>query len=196
DRSAYDVVREHWQAEHAGADFETFWRRSLHDGVVPGTALAPKRVALRPDWDAAPAAPPAAGGLEGVFRPDAHVLGGRFANNGWLQELPRPLTKLTWDNAALGAPATAERLRLANEDVVELRYRGRSVTAPVWILPGHAPDSITLPLGYGRTRAGAVGTAVGFDAYRLRTADAPWFGRGLEVARTGERARLASTQDH
>jgi molybdopterin-containing oxidoreductase family iron-sulfur binding subunit len=197
DRSSYDVVREHWQGEHAGADFATFWRRSLHDGVVPGTALAPKRVALRPDWDAPPPAPAAVGdGLEVVFRPDAHVFDGRFANNGWLQELPRPLTKLTWDNAALVAPATAERLGLASEDVVELRYRGRSVTAPVWILPGQAPDTVTLPLGFGRVRAGAVGTGVGFDAYRLRTADAPWFGGRLVMLRTGARLALACTQEH
>src|SRR5205085_10607919 len=124
-------------------------------------------------------------------RPDPSVFDGRFANNGWLQELPKPLTKLTWDNAALVAPATAERLGLASEDVVELRYRGRTVRAPVWILPGHPAESVTVHLGYGRTRAGRVDNGAGFDAYALRTSDAAWFGAGLEVVRVGATQRLA-----
>jgi molybdopterin-containing oxidoreductase family iron-sulfur binding subunit len=139
-----------------------------------------------------------------VFRPDASVRDGRFANNGWLQELPRPLSKLTWDNAALMSPRTRESLGVSIEqhlaraytDVVELRYRGRTVKAPAWIVPGHPDGTVTVHLGYGRTRAGRVGTGVGFNAYALRTSDAPWFGGGLEVKKTGERYLLACTQDH
>src|SRR5262249_54722440 len=118
------------------------------------------------------------------------------ANNGWLQELSKPLTKLTWDNVALVSARTAEERGLANEDVVELTFDGRRLRAPVWISPGHSDDCVTVHLGFGRTRAGQVGTGVGFDAYLLRTAAAPWHGVGLELRKTGERHALASTQTH
>jgi molybdopterin-containing oxidoreductase family iron-sulfur binding subunit len=194
DRTGHDVVRDAWQARRAGAEFETFWRKSLHDGVVEGTALAPKRPTLRGDWDGEPA--PLPEGIEIAFRPDEYVHDGRFANNGWLQELDRPLTKLVWDNAALLAPATAERLELANDDVVELAFQGRQVRAPVWIVPGHAAEAVTVSLGFGRTRAGRVGTGVGFDAYRLRTTSALHAGSRCQVRRTGDVYRLVSTQEH
>jgi molybdopterin-containing oxidoreductase family iron-sulfur binding subunit len=196
-RSSHDLVREHWQAARPGADFEAFWRRAVHDGVVPGTELEPLSVRFRADWQSAiPAAPGEREGLEIVFRPDPSLYDGRFANNAWLQELPRPGTRLTWDNAALIGPATAERLGLASEDVVELGIGDRSVRAPVWILPGHAPDSVTVHLGHGRSRAGRVASGSGFDAYRLRTTAAPWHARGLEIHPTGERHALACTQHH
>jgi molybdopterin-containing oxidoreductase family iron-sulfur binding subunit len=144
--------------------------------------------------------------LEIVFRPDASVFDGRFANNGWLQELPRPLSKLTWDNAALVSPATAERLGVgysigskgstADADMVELQFHGRTVRAPVWIMPGQADGTITVHLGYGRTRAGRVGTGVGFDAYAIRPSDALWFGSDVQIRKTGERYALATTQMH
>lgn len=136
------------------------------------------------------------GGLTIIFRPDPSIWDGQFANNAWLQELPKPLTKLTWDNAALISPATAARLGLASEDQAELKYRGRSVVAPVWIMPGQADDCVTVHLGYGRQRAGRVGTGVGFNAYLIRTAQAPWFDSGLEIRKTGGKYRLASTQHH
>src|SRR6185436_19601439 len=131
-----------------------------------------------------------------LFRPDSSVFDGRFANNAWLQELPRQITRLAWDNAALISPAAAEELDLANGDVVDLRLAGRSVRAPVWILPGQARRSVTVHLGYGRTRAGTVGNGAGFDAYRLRTAAAPWFAPGLELIKTGTRHQLVCTQAH
>jgi molybdopterin-containing oxidoreductase family iron-sulfur binding subunit len=201
ERSSYELVRDYWKRQHADGDFERFWRRALHDGVVAGTALPAKTtVRLRPDWAArvaaARAAAPAEGTLDVVFRTDPSVFDGRFANNGWLQELPRPVTKLTWENAALVSPATAARLGVASEDVVELRHAGAVVEAPIWVTPGHADDALTVTLGYGRTRAGRIGTGIGFDAYRLRTSAAPWFGRDLEVVKTGRRAALASTQAH
>jgi MoCo/4Fe-4S cofactor protein with predicted Tat translocation signal len=198
DRSAYDILRDVWKqrwALAAEADFERTWRKALHDGVVPNTAAPAKSVALRAAVP--PAATPAdAATLELVFRLDPTVYDGRFANLGWLQELPKPMTKLTWDNAALISPATAERLKLANEEVIELRSQGNTLRLPVWISPGHANDSVTVELGYGRRRAGNVGNGMGFDAYTLRTAAAPWFTTGLEIRKTGERYALASTQLH
>jgi MoCo/4Fe-4S cofactor protein with predicted Tat translocation signal len=199
ERSAYDVLRATWRtaaaARGAGADFERFWASALHDGVVPGTAPATRTPTLRPDWDAAPVPAPEAG-LEVVFRPDPYVDDGRFANNGWLQELPRPITKLTWDNAALVAPATAERFRLANGDVVELRRGERAVRVPVWIVPGHAADAFTLTYGWGRTRAGHVAEGAGVDVFPLRTARAPVILRGVEVLKTDGHVALATTQEH
>jgi molybdopterin-containing oxidoreductase family iron-sulfur binding subunit len=203
--SGHDVVREHWRASGAlGADFERGWRRALHDGIVAG---APPPVPMPGGFASAPAAaapPPAAGGMEIAFRPDPTIDDGRYANNAWLQELPKPLTKLTWENAAHMSPATARRLgvevrataRGMNADVVELRYRGRTLQAPAWIMPGHPDDTVTLHFGYGRRRVGRVGEGTGVDAYLLRTSDAPWFGAGLEVAKTGETRILACTQDH
>jgi molybdopterin-containing oxidoreductase family iron-sulfur binding subunit len=134
--------------------------------------------------------------LEIIFRPDPTIWDGRFANNGWLQELPKPLTRLTWDNAVLISPSTAERLGLHSRDVVEIRYRGSVVRAPVWIMPGHAPDSVTVHYGYGRSHAGRVGSGTGFNAYQLRTSDAPWFAGGAELRSTGTQMTLACTQNH
>src|SRR5437899_2614635 len=193
DRSGYDLVRQHWQARRHGGDFEQAWRRWLHDGVVPGTALAPVAVVAA---KAIPQSPAAGGGLELVFRPDPTIHDGRHANNAWLQELPKPITHLTWDNVALVSPATAERLAVKSEDVVELTYRKRTVRAPVWVMPGHPDESVTVHLGGGRTRAGRVGTGTGVDAYALRFADGLCFTAGLEVRPTGERHPLAATQHH
>src|SRR5439155_149246 len=165
----------------------------LHDGVVPRTALAPEAVVPA---KIIPPPPAPGGGLELVFRPDPTIHDGRHANNAWLQELPKPITHLTWDNVALVSPATAERLALRSEDVVELTYRTRTVRAPVWVMPGHPDESVTVHLGGGRTRAGRVGTGTGFDAYALRFADGLGFTAGLEVHPTGERHPLAATQHH
>jgi molybdopterin-containing oxidoreductase family iron-sulfur binding subunit len=203
ERSGYDLVREHWAAQAMGADFEKSWRRALHDGVfAPAPAPSPATPAVSAG-SAAPAAD-AAAGLEVAFRPDPTIHDGRYANNGWLQELPKPLTKLTWDNAVLMGPETARGLGVTIEfdalghhaDVVEVRLGGRSVKGPAWIVPGHPEGSLTLHLGYGRRRAGRVGTGAGFDAYPLRTSTAPWWAAGAEARRTGERYRLACTQDH
>jgi MoCo/4Fe-4S cofactor protein with predicted Tat translocation signal len=205
DRTGYDIVRDHWKRKLGEAGFEKRWQRALHDGAIAETALSPRPVLIRMgDWAKAVAAPPATDSLEIVFRPDPGVWDGRFANNGWLQELPRPLTKLTWDNAVIVGTATAQRLGFKVEEtsqghiteVVELKYGGRSVKGPVWVLPGHPDHAVTVHLGQGRTRAGRVGTGVGFSAYRLRTSDAPWFGAGAEIVRTGATTMVACTQDH
>ncbi len=195
--SMHDLVRARWQQLRPGGDFEAFWQQALHDGVVPDTAAPVHAVQVRGDWDPGPTAPPAEpSGLELVFRPDPYVLDGQFTNNGWLLELPRPLTKLTWDNVALVAPATAERLGVASGDVVELGFHGRTVRAPAWVTPGQARDSVTVALGFGRTHLGRVGDGVGFDAGAIRPSDALDGGAGLTLVPTGARAVLASTQDH
>jgi molybdopterin-containing oxidoreductase family iron-sulfur binding subunit len=192
-QSPYEIVKGYWNRQHPGPDFEDWWRKAVHDGVVPNTALAARPVVFK--GSAATAAKPAQKpGLEIVFRPDPHIFDGRFANNGWLQELPKPLTTLTWDNAAIISPRTAERLGLQNEDLVDLRYRGHNVRAPVWMLPGHADESVTVHLGFGRTSAGRVGNGVGFNAYTLRTSDEPLFASGLEIAKVGSKFPLATTQ--
>ena len=191
----FDILRNYWKERGLpGANFEKAWRAALHEGLVVGSAAEPVEVEAKP----APAAAAKAesGGLEILFRPDPTVHDGRFANNGWLQELPKPLTKLTWDNAALLSPKTADELGLADEDLIELTYRGRTVQAPVWRMPNHADGSVTVHLGYGRTRAGRVGDGIGFNAYALRTSDAPDFGAGLEVRKAGGTLRLATTQSH
>jgi molybdopterin-containing oxidoreductase family iron-sulfur binding subunit len=193
-RSGYDIVREYWKTQRRPGDFEVFWRTALHDGLIADSALPVKTPTWKGDIAAAPSV--AAQGLDLVFRPDPAVWDGRFANNGWLQELPKPLTKLTWDNAALISPAAAERLGVQNGEVVELTYAARRLKAPAWILPGQADGTVTLHLGYGRTRAGRAGSGLGTNAYALRTAAAPWGGSGLTLKKTGERSRLAGTQGH
>jgi molybdopterin-containing oxidoreductase family iron-sulfur binding subunit len=135
-------------------------------------------------------------GLEIVFLPSASLHDGRFANDGWLQELPDPLTKLTWDNPALVSPKTAETLGLASEDVVRLDYAGRSLELPVWILPGMADGVVALTLGYGRVRAGRIGSGVGFDAFTVRTSQAPGFDSGVRLTRLGRKYALSATQNH
>ena len=144
-------------------------------------------------------------GLEIAFRTDPAVFDGRFANLGWLQELPRPLSKITWDNVALVSPKTAAELGGVKTEatasghvteLAELTLDGRSVVAPLWVLPGHADGAVTVHLGYGRTRAGRVGNGVGFNAYALRTSDAAWGKSGLQVRKTGGTTLIACTQDH
>ncbi|MBL8861894.1 MAG: TAT-variant-translocated molybdopterin oxidoreductase [Planctomycetes bacterium] len=190
--SAYEAVRATWQAEKPEA-FEANWRRWLHDGVVPGTAAATVATTLK----AVRSEPrPAAAGIEVLFRPDPTIWDGRFANNGWLQELPKPATKITWDNTVQLAPALAARLGLATGDVVEVAVGGRSVRGPVWVSPGQADSSVTLHVGYGRKRAGHVGSAAGFDAFALRTSGAAWMVAGASIHKTGETFAIASTQEH
>lgn len=159
-------------------------------------APAPATISGNAPVQIPPPTPYPAAGMELNFRPDPNIRDGQYANNGWLQELPKPLSLLTWDNAVLISPKTAEEQGLKSFDVVDLAYQGRLVTGPVWVLPGHPDKSVTVYLGYGRERAGRVGTNQGFNAYKLRTSNAPWFGLGLELRKTGEFYQLVTTQDH
>ncbi len=197
-KKGYDIVREDWQAQayHGTQAFEVFWQTAVHDGFIAGSALAPKAVSVGAIAGSLGAESGPESGMEIIFRADPTVWGGHYANNGWLQELPKPLTKLTWDNAALMGPSAARRLGVENTDVVELAYRDRKVSAPVWILPGHPDNAVTVHLGYGRRRAGELGTNAGFDAYAIRPSTSPHFGGGLQVTPTGETFEIYSTQDH
>ena len=212
--SAYDIIRNNWRTVAVG-DFESFWRKALHDGVVAEAASPESRVTSPESPVASPESrvaspespadatirpetqdPRPGTGLELIFREDPTIYDGSFANNGWLQELPRPITKITWDNVAMIAPATAERLGLADEQVIILRRKGGGIRIPVWRVPGHAEDCITVNFGYGRDRAGRVGNGVGVNAYAIRTADAMWVARDVELEKTSGRHRIATTQMH
>jgi len=197
-KSSYDVVRDYWRPR-LGTDFESAWNTALHEGVVAGSTFAQRAVALKRDLSIDNRQPPAStddSSLELVYTPDPSLWDGSNANNAWLQELPRPLTKLTWDNAALISPQLAKRLSLENEDVIELRLGNAMIEAPVWITPAHADRAVSISLGYGRTRAGRVGNGRGFNAYALRTSEAPWFAGNLEVRKAGRKYALATTQHH
>ncbi len=162
--------------------------------------VAPSQPAATPSGALPPASAAPAPGLEIIFRPDPNVWDGRFANNGWLQELPKPLTKITWDSSAWMHPALASQHKLRDGDIIELRYKGRTARMPIFQVGGHPRESVTVFFGYGRRMAGRVGNASGiaegFNPFLLRTSDAPWFGTGLEIAKTGERYLLATTQEH
>jgi molybdopterin-containing oxidoreductase family iron-sulfur binding subunit len=178
----------------APSAFDTAWRKWLHDGMIANTAFTPKTVTA--GSVAATPGPRVGEGIEVVFRPDPSVWDGRFANNAWLQELPKSLTKLTWDNAALMSVHTADALKVVSGDMIEIRKGERSLTIPAWINPGHADDTITLHLGYGRTRAGRVANEIGFNVNVLRLADTPDVLTGVEVAKSRGSYDLACTQDH
>ena len=167
DRPGYDIVQETWKPILGEAEFDTKWNRVLHDGLLSGSELpevVPK-LTMQPLAELArsiaggtgPGGAPgeARSGLEIVFLPSSSLHDGRFANDGWLQELPDPLTKLTWDNPALVSPKTAESLGLANEDWVRLDYAGRSLELPIFLLPGMTDGVVALTLGYGRFAGGS-----------------------------------------
>jgi len=191
--TGHDVIRGYWERQKPGADFEEFWQTSLNNGIVAESALAPKPVKL--NLQVAAPAKTNASGIEIVLRPDPSVGDGSFANNSWLQEVPKPITKLTWDNAALISPASARKLGVTNGELVKLTSHGQSVEAPIWITPGQADDSLTLHLGYGRRRAGHVGSGIGFNAYLLASTESPRIGTA-EFEKTGKTYPLSTTQHH
>jgi molybdopterin-containing oxidoreductase family iron-sulfur binding subunit len=192
-RNSLEIVKDYWAGQHKSADFEQWWRRSVHDGLIANSALPPKTLTPKADG-ITPAVKSAQGGLEVIFRPDPAVYDGRYANNGWLQELPRPVTKITWDNAAIVSPATAHKLNTDTGDMLKVAYEGHSMRVPVLIQPGHADDCVTMHLGYGRTKAGHTGTGVGFNPYGIRTAKALWHDGGLEAQKADGAYLFASMQ--
>ena len=203
--------------------FEDNWRRAVHDGVVPNTAAQPKTVSVNASFLAQPEAPAAGGsGLEIAIRRDPSVYDGRFTNNGWLQELPNPLNKVTWTNVGLISPNTAARLGVnqapgkiddaggvqghtfintkggnlfSDLATVTIGDAATGKPVPMWITPGQPDDVITLFMGYGRTKAGRVGTGLGYNAFDVRRSDAPDAAFG-GLTRTGETESVASTQTH
>jgi molybdopterin-containing oxidoreductase family iron-sulfur binding subunit len=215
DSSNHDIVKDYWKTQHSGADFDHFWRKSLNDGIVADSALPAITIGLSGEnagkslASAATSHGTLQGTVEIIFRPDPSVYDGRFANNGWMQEWPQPMTRLTWDNAALISPATAQRLDLSytiaftggehgqvKADIVEIEINQRKLRAPAWIVPGHPDDCVTLTIGQGRTKTGRVGTGVGYNGADLRRADLPWFESGAQIRKTRDGQEMACVQYH
>lgn len=199
----HDLVQETWREIVKESDFNSSWRRVLHDGLLENEtelnikpSINKDAVANLIDSNPFPTDKADAKNLEVVFQADPSVYDGKYANNGWLQELPDPITKLMWDNAAIMSPRTAKEMGVETQDVVRLTYRGRSLNMAVHVLPGQADYSITLPLGYGRTAGGRVADGPGFDTYKLRTVAADGFGIGLTINLTKETYKLANSQEH
>ena len=211
-QAPYDMVRAYWSEAtgHQDNSADNGWRKWLNDGVIPGTKFAPITAELKfnaaslPAFTAVPADQ-----VEYIFRPDPAVYDGRYANNGWLQELPKPMTKLTWDNAALVSPKFAQKQDFSHKvmarggehgqirtAVVDIVLNGSKVSAATWTLPGQAENTVVLPLGYGRKRAGYTGTNKGFNAYEVRTSNAMWSATGGQITATGDSYPLACTQYH
>jgi molybdopterin-containing oxidoreductase family iron-sulfur binding subunit len=224
-RDGMELVKATWRdwytKQKQSEPFEIFWQEAVRRGSVPGTKAPIEKVAVRQDWarDLPTRSALANAGIELNYRPDTTLYDGRYANNGWLQELPKPLTKLSWDNAVFMSPATAAKLNIpktsfrwtggehgrAEVGVVDLKLRDKSVKAPVWVLPGHADDAVTVHLGFGRTRAGRVaytpdepnaeGQPVrGFNAYAIRFSDSPWSATGATITPTGATYLLGCVQ--
>lgn len=192
-----DLLRRRWEKRAPVLADDIAWRAALQRGTVAYETAAPRKPTVRRDFRAAlPAPSPQPDGLELQFRPHPAIWDGRFAGNGWLQELPDPLTKLVWGNAALVPPGFARDHELESGDIVRLKVGGRTLEAPVWPMPGQPKDAVTLHLGYGRRRAGQLGSGVGVDAYPLRTSTAMWSAPGLTVTPTGSRETLVTTQRH
>ncbi|MGE0887314.1 MAG: TAT-variant-translocated molybdopterin oxidoreductase [Blastocatellales bacterium] len=198
-----DILKDYWKTQpQMSANFEQAWKQALHDGLIPGTEAKPVTVSV----DAgklASLAPGKTGQYELVFRLDPNIHDGRFANNGWLQECPKPINKITWDNFAIVSEATAARLNLspnqepyhATAKMLSITVDGKELAMPAWIQAGQPNDTITVYLGYGRERAGNVGNRLGFNTYALRTTANPWIADAKFAAGEGS-YQLASTQEH
>ena len=193
----YDAVRETWRPVIKG-DFEAGWRKSLHQGWIEDTAFnraaVPGPTGITLTVLNVPVPSPK-DSLEIIFRPDPNIYDGRWSNVGWLQELPKPVTNLSWDNAALVSGATLTKLGLEEDDIVELAVSGRKVKAPVIVVPGHPDNSVTVHLGYGREFAGRVGSGAGFNAYLIRTSDAPFYATG-SIKKLDGKWGVAVTKSH
>jgi molybdopterin-containing oxidoreductase family iron-sulfur binding subunit len=192
--SAYEAVRTTWKPVIKG-DFETGWRKSLHDGWIAETAATGVATAAGVSAQKAVPVPTPKDSIEIIFRPDPNIYDGRWANVGWLQELPKPVTNLSWDNAAIVSGATLTRLGLEEDDIVELSVGGGRVKAPVIVAPGHPDNSVTVYLGYGREFAGRVGSGAGFNAYLIRNTWAPFYATG-SLRKVEGKWSIAVTKSH
>jgi len=193
--SGYDIVTEYWK-KTLGAGYDAAWRRALHDGFISGTNLDVKSLAVTAGVGSEPPSiTEASGGIQISLQPDFGLYDGRFANNGWLQELPRPLTTMVWDNALLINSTTAASLGVKTSDVVVLSKGETSIEVPVMVTVGIANNCGVVTLGYGRTQAGRVGNGVGVDVYPLRSTDAMTTFAGT-VKPTGNQYKLTVMQEH
>jgi MoCo/4Fe-4S cofactor protein with predicted Tat translocation signal len=192
DLTSHEIVKTYWQSQYTGPDFDTIWKTSLHDGWVTGTVVGTVNASAAVALPSLPAQEPS--GLEVVFRPDPTIGDGTYSNNAWLQELPKPQSKMTWDNVVHVSPKVAENMGITLGDMLRVTVEGRSTVGPAWILPGHADDSVTVHFGYGREASGRVGNKIGYNAYAIQTAASRWVAAG-SIAKTGEHFRLANVQE-
>jgi molybdopterin-containing oxidoreductase family iron-sulfur binding subunit len=216
--SGYDLLQLYWRSQHAGDDFDKWWRRSIHDGYIAGSAFPARSVSAKVGELPLPKVVNMVMGggevVEVMFRPDPTIYDGRFINNGWLQETPKPLSRTTWDNVAMISPAMAQRLGLLEleqykgdhqsdaQKLIEIEFQGRKVKAPYWPQPGHPDHAVTLFLGYGPRKSGRVGSdetrngaGRGYNAYSVRPAALQYSGAGT-VSATNEFYSLGVTQGH
>lgn len=201
DAKGYDLVQETWQQNISG-NFTNRWEQILHDGIADEDNFPEVTPSVSSEFSGN-IEQTESEGIEVVIRPDSKVFDGRYANNGWLQELPDPMTKITWDNVALMSPKTADKLGIekaglgvAEVEVITIDVNGTKVEIPAWVQPGHADDSITVTVGYGRKGLGRVAEAVGVDTYPLRTAESMLFATNVNISKAGRLYEIACTQDH
>ncbi|MBI1331415.1 MAG: 4Fe-4S dicluster domain-containing protein [Armatimonadetes bacterium] len=198
-RGGYDIVRDYWKSQKlGGTDFEKGWRTAVHNGTIPNTASATVTVATTPSL---PSPAPASSGYEAAFIPDTAIYDGRYCNNGWLQELPRPLTKVTWDNVVTLAPSDAAALGIQSDELVRITTATGQVEGIAYLLPGQTPGSVTLNLGYGREVGGTLALlrgdeGGGFNPYVIRTSASLAYAPITEIKGLGDDKHLASTQGH
>ncbi len=195
DQSSHDTVKNYWETQAKNTDFDTFWKTSLHNGVVAGTAAAKLGAHTLPKLSLPVLSGTSPESMEVVFRPDPTIGDGAYSNNAWLQELPKPQSKMTWDNVISISPRAASDLKVAMGDVLRLTVNGKQVEGPTWILPGHAPNSVTVTFGYGREISGKVGTKIGYNAYAIQMAAQPFVTTNGALAKTGKTYRLANVQE-
>ena len=208
--SGHDAVRSYWRQQRQGENFDLFWSKALSIGMVENTGMPAKRVSVAAaGGDSAEAIPDApdsaeaegaeAGEFELVFAPDPSIWDGTYSNNAWLQETPKPLTKVTWDNAVYVSPVTAKRNGWTYDDnqrLVRVTYRDRSIQGPLWILPGVPDNTVLVHFGYGRTRCGLVAQELGFNAYSIWTSDTGGYGTGARIEALDDFYELAVTEEH
>jgi MoCo/4Fe-4S cofactor protein with predicted Tat translocation signal len=193
--AGHDIVQNYWKTKHSGADFDMWWRKAVEQGWIDGTTDTPKQLSTKATGFPAASAP--SGDIELNFRRDPSIYDGQFSNNAWLQELPNPMTKMTWDNPLLMGPKMAGDMGVKSGDMVLVELNGNSMKLPVWIQAGHPDKAVTVFLGYGRRLAGRSGTGAGFDVYPLRYSATPWFtSAGVKISKTDGTYLLATTQGY
>ncbi len=191
DQNSHEIVKGYWRDQTQAGEFDNFWQISLHNGWVAGSAIGP----IKGNAVALPAlAEQEVSGLEVVFRPDPTISDGTYSNNGWLQECPKPQSKMTWDNVVSISPKDAGQLRVEKGDMLRITVNGKTTVGPTWILPGHAEGSVTVHFGYGREGSGRVGNKIGYNAYAIQDAATPYSASGA-MTKTGEHYRIANVQE-
>jgi molybdopterin-containing oxidoreductase family iron-sulfur binding subunit len=190
--SAYQLVRQTWRERAPEGDFETWWKQTLHDGVVANSTATKISPAVRDRSGVASGE--TTRDMTLVLAPDPSLWDGRFANNAWLQECPHPFTKDVWGNGIHISEGDAKQHAIADGDVVQLEHDGKMLRGPARIRAGQAEGVVSVTLGHGRTRAGVIGNGIGLDAYALRSADSPWKIDNIALTKTGEHRRVPTMQ--